>query len=104
MSIVKRAKEKRRKQHEMAPAEAKYVTSHDPWALPREEPVPELDVEVEELPPPVTDEWDEWATPTPYSVSAGAEGEAAAPKEEGAVASGAPAANPQATPENPLSQ
>jgi hypothetical protein len=87
---------KRRKRREKAPAEAKYVTCHDPWALPREEPIPEVDVEIEEEPPPpVRDEWGEALNPTPYSVAAGAEAEAAGAVETGVVASDAPAANPQ---------
>jgi hypothetical protein len=70
---------KRRKRGETPPPEAKHVKVHDPWALPREDPIPEVDVEVEPDPvPAVRDEWDEWRNPSPYSVAAGTEGEVAA--------------------------
>jgi hypothetical protein len=60
---------KRRRQREKAPLPKEAsVTVLDPWAPPPEEPIPEMDVEVEE-PEPLAEEDDEWAAnPRPYEV------------------------------------
>jgi hypothetical protein len=61
-------KDRRRSQEEKPPAEAAQAMVQDPWALPPEEPIPEVDVEVESPPPPV-DADDEWAeNPAPYAL------------------------------------
>jgi hypothetical protein len=59
---------------ETPPPESEHTASHDPWALPREEPVPEIEVKLDEPEPPpaAPDADDEWAEqPVPYTMTSG---------------------------------
>ncbi len=59
----------RRSAEDSPPPEAARVTVQDPWEIPREEPIPEVDVEVEEEPVAPAAEDDEWAErPVPYQI------------------------------------
>jgi hypothetical protein len=74
---------KRRRQREKAPLpKGARVTVLDPWALPPEEPIPEMNVEVEEPDPAASSaaEDDEWAAnPKPYQVPAAPDADAPLP-------------------------
>jgi hypothetical protein len=65
---------KRRRTSEKPPPEAAHTTVLDPWALPPEEPIPEVEVELDEpepLAPAAPDPWEdeEWAkNPAPYEL------------------------------------
>jgi hypothetical protein len=60
---------------ELPPPEAAHTRIQDPWAMPAEEPIPEMDVVFDEPAPPAPegDDTDEWAVrPASYVVSSAA--------------------------------
>jgi hypothetical protein len=68
-------KDRRRPDDEKPPVEAAKATVQDPWAAPAEEPIPEVEVQVEAPPPlapgEVEDEWAE--NPRPYGLGSAEE-------------------------------
>jgi hypothetical protein len=76
---------------ERAPPGAAHARIHDPWAMPPEEPIPEIDVALDEPEPPAPDldEDNEWAEkPAPYLVTPTMLRSASAAAEQGDPAGG----------------
>ena len=71
--LVLNVRNSARRSGEVAPAPQERGRTHDPWAIPQEAPIPEVEVEVDEPKSSVTDGDDEWAEhPASYQVASAA--------------------------------